>query len=319
MQTTMADQRNGGDGSAMYYRHLRHVVTTDDMQHWTDTVPAQRQQLTELLKIVRANLVSPVVPVEPTTIVISALEIRIVSATTTTIHMSSEMFSVVVPAEISVNATHGLTEDNRKRKKGKGLKKTSEGSNSSGLEIPVTTTAPCVHTFPLAPVMTSKLPSMSPTVMVSPIIDSDFACRSRQIMLAMQQFQQAQGNRDQYALGQEQKLTPRMTELTKQMRHMTRYKCGQEGHIMSGGPQSGQILVAFAERRRPPACYRCRQVGHIVRQCPQAADFLQVEIENGVRDSGVSSKSEIDAQSCNLASTEKSTSVLQMWTDRTHA
>ncbi|KAK9100429.1 hypothetical protein Scep_023859 [Stephania cephalantha] len=64
------------------------------------------------------------------------------------------MFYVVVPAEIMVDATPTLTEDNRKRKIGKRLKKTSKRSSSSRLEKPVTTIVPCVHTFPLALVMT---------------------------------------------------------------------------------------------------------------------------------------------------------------------
>ncbi|KAK9148666.1 hypothetical protein Scep_007423 [Stephania cephalantha] len=92
------------------------------------------------------------------------------------------MLSVVVLAEISIDATTTLTEDNRKRKRGKGLQKMPNRSSSSGLQIPVTRIVHCVHDSLLAPAMASRFPQISLTVMVSPISVPDFASRTLQIV-----------------------------------------------------------------------------------------------------------------------------------------
>ncbi|KAK9166380.1 hypothetical protein Scep_001571 [Stephania cephalantha] len=185
-----------------------HVVTTNDMQRWIDTFTAQGPQWTKLLRIVRAHLASPVVPVASTTTAFSAFEIPILSATTTTVLRAPElfiapkvpipleMFYVIVPAEIPVDATLALIENNRKRKRGKRLQKISDGSNSSGLKILVTTTIPCVHDSLLAPAMTSRFPSISSLVMVPPTFVPDFANQTPLIVQPLQKFQQAQGNID---------------------------------------------------------------------------------------------------------------------------
>ncbi|KAK9148802.1 hypothetical protein Scep_007559 [Stephania cephalantha] len=61
--------------------------------------------------------------------------------------------------------------------------------------------------------------------------------RTLSIVQPLQQFQQAQGSRDQYVSRLEQRITLRSTKLIGQMRCMTCCKCGQEGHIVSCGPQ----------------------------------------------------------------------------------
>ncbi|KAK9157283.1 hypothetical protein Scep_003857 [Stephania cephalantha] len=119
-----------------------HVVTTNDMQRWTDTVTA-RDNTPELS-------VAPTILIPP------------------------EILFVVVPIQIWVDATPALTEDNRNRKRGKGLKNMPEGSSSSGFEILVTTIVPCVHTSALAHAVASRLLSMLPNIMVSPTFVPDF-------------------------------------------------------------------------------------------------------------------------------------------------
>ncbi|KAK9140337.1 hypothetical protein Scep_010018 [Stephania cephalantha] len=177
-----------------------YVIRIDDMHNWTDTVTAQGHQLTELLRIVRAYLVSQVIPVEPTTTILSVLEILIVSVTTTTvlgapklpiaatIPIPSKMFSVVVLVEIPVNATLALTEKNRKKKRGNGLQKSSEGSSSFGFEIPVTTVVPYVYISPLAPTMVIRFLSISLVVMVPPTFAPDFTSRPPQIVHPLQEY-----------------------------------------------------------------------------------------------------------------------------------
>ncbi|KAK9119351.1 hypothetical protein Scep_017444 [Stephania cephalantha] len=221
----------------------------------------------------------------------------------------------------------------------------SDEVSSSGLEIPVTTAVPCAQISSLAPAMTSRLPFMSLVVVVPPTIVPDFASRSSSIVQQLHQFQQAEGRRDRYVLGQEQRLISRSTEMTGHTRHMTCGRCGQEGHIMSCDPQSGsrfllppqaslvlslsqiqqtlgnqghdaprqgQIQIVSVKRRRQPTCYRCRQVGHMVHQCPQPEDFLYPEIDSRIGNNSISPHREINARLGNLNSTEKTASVLQM-------
>ncbi|KAK9118204.1 hypothetical protein Scep_016297 [Stephania cephalantha] len=202
MKTIMADQHEGRDGSD---NCSQYTVSIEDFQRLSDSVAAQGQQLatfitdimmltaqgqqlTELLRVVRAHLVSPVVSAKPTTTVLPVLEIPIVSITITivlrvpelvivpTVPIPLEMLSLVVPAKISVDAIPALTENNRKWKRGKRLKKTYERTSSLGFEIPITMTIPCVHDSPQALAMVNRFPSILSVVMVPSIFVPHFAC-----------------------------------------------------------------------------------------------------------------------------------------------
>ncbi|KAK9100704.1 hypothetical protein Scep_024134 [Stephania cephalantha] len=154
MQTTMADQCKVGDHSATSSQHTasaedfrwlfdRVVVHgqqlvdfMSDMTirmsalaqiRWTDTVTAQGHQLTELLRIVQAHLVAPVISVEPNPTLIPTLKTLIISTITTTIRrapeipivptipISPELLFVIVPTEILIDTTPVLTENCSKR------------------------------------------------------------------------------------------------------------------------------------------------------------------------------------------------------------
>ncbi|KAK9083213.1 hypothetical protein Scep_029684 [Stephania cephalantha] len=140
---------------------------------------------------------------------------------------------MIAPKVISVDTTPILTENCRKRKRGRRLKRLFDGASSSGLEIPLTTAVACIHVSPLAPVMMSRFYSMSSVVMVPPTIILGFASRSSSTMQPLHQFQQDEGRRYRYALGNEQTLISRSTEKTGHTGHMTCGRCGQEGHIIS--------------------------------------------------------------------------------------
>ncbi|KAK9090669.1 hypothetical protein Sjap_023846 [Stephania japonica] len=311
------------------------TITTDDVRHWTDVVTAQGQQLTQLITMLTTRIPTPSLagPATTTTTMLPASETPIVSATTTTVlrapepPMSSavpirpEMLSMALPAMIPVDDKPASTENNRKRRRGKRRDRMNEGFSGSGLAIPDITAVPHLHTLPLAPTMESRLPFIPLASMVPPVIVPDIVSQQPQIVQPMQQSQQAQGNKDQYASGQGQRPASRQTELAEHMHYAICSRCGQEGHIMHCNPQSmskfsmppqarlilspsqiqqtsgsrgqdaprqGQSRTAITNRRRAQTCYKCRQVGHISDQCPQNVDFLQPSTESRVRSTSIS-------------------------------
>ncbi|KAK9119076.1 hypothetical protein Scep_017169 [Stephania cephalantha] len=150
-----------------------------------------------------------------------------------TLPIPSERLSVIASIGILVDTTPVLTENYMKRKRGRRLKRMFDGASSLGLEIPVTSAVPCVHVSPFAPAMRSRFPSMSSIVMVPPTIVPDFASRSSSIVQPLYLFQRPEGRGDRYALGQEQRLITRSTEMTGHTGHMMCGRYGQEGYIMS--------------------------------------------------------------------------------------
>ncbi|KAK9125828.1 hypothetical protein Scep_014674 [Stephania cephalantha] len=78
----------------------------------------------------------------------------------------------------------------------------NEESSASRIAVPGIMAVPNSHARQFAPVATSKHPFPHLTIVVSPILDPDFASRPHQIVQPMQQFQQAQGNGGYYALRQ---------------------------------------------------------------------------------------------------------------------
>ncbi|KAK9111959.1 hypothetical protein Scep_019478 [Stephania cephalantha] len=190
----MVDRREGGDVSVT---GSQHTVSAEDFQRLSDRVAVQGRQFADFMSHMTmrmSTLAHTVSTATTSTSVLPAFEAHVVT-------IDDMQLSAIAPVGVLVDTTPVLTENYRKRNRGRRLKRMSDGASSSGLEIQVTIAVPYIHVSPLAPAMISRLHSMFSVVIAPPIIVPDFASQSSSIVQPLHQFQQAKGRRDRYALG----------------------------------------------------------------------------------------------------------------------